>query len=260
MQLHSSQPSQPITQHRSRSHVAAALAVAAVMFYAALAAANGCSDLTPAQAPNTTITFAQTYAAGTTVTGSTKAPVGLCRVVGTIKPGIQSNIHFEVWIPTDGSWNGKYQQVGNGGFAGSIQFAAIANATSRGYAAASTDDGTSGPPSGAPTFIGNPDVLLDYGYRAIKATTDDSKAIINILTGKAPSYSYFVGCSDGGREALQEAQRYPDEFDGIIVGSPVNDQVGEFGSSIFGTCKRHSPARRPMAFRMPTSPRANWPC
>ena len=232
MQLHSLQPRQSITPHRSRSYVAPALAVAAVMFYAAPAAADSCPNLTSVLLPNTTITLAQTYAAGATVIGSTKAPVGLCRVAGTIKPGIQSNIHFEVWIPTDGSWNGKYQQVGNGGFAGSIQFAAIANATSRGYAAASTDDGTSGPPSGAPTFIGNPDVLLDYGYRAIKATTaDNSKAIIKVLTGQAPSYSYFVGCSDGGREALQEAQRYPDDFDGIIVGSPVNDQVGEFGSS-----------------------------
>ena len=74
-------------------------------------------------------------------------------------------------------------------------------------------------------------MALDYGYRAVKATGDDSKAIVTALMGHAPNYSYFVGCSDGGREALQEAQRYPDDFDGIIAGSPVNDQVGEFGSS-----------------------------
>jgi Tannase and feruloyl esterase len=181
--------------------------------------------------PNTKITLAQTYTAGQTVSGTTTAPVGLCRVAGTIKPGPKSNVNFEVWIPTDGSWNGKYQQIGNGGFAGSISLSGIANAVSRGYATAGTDDGTSGPPSGAPAFIGNPDVLLDYGYRAIKATSEDSKTIIDIVTGQAPSYSYFVGCSDGGREALQEAQRFPNDFDGIIVGSPVNDQVGEFGSS-----------------------------
>ena len=102
---------------------------------------------------------------------------------------------------------------------------------SRGYATAGTDDGTSGPPSGAPAFVGNPDVLLDYGYRAVKATADNSKAIVTALMGQAPSRSYFVGCSDGGREALQEAQRYPNDFDGIIAGSPVNDQVGEFGAS-----------------------------
>ena len=166
-----------------------------------------------------------------TSSGTTRAPVDLCRVAATVKPGLQSNVHFEVWIPTDGSWNGKYQQVGNGGFAGSISAGNIANAVSRGYAASGTDDGTSGPPAGAPAFIGNLDVLFDYGYRAVKATADDSKAIINVLTGQAPSYSYFVGCSDGGREALQEAQRFPQDFDGIIVGSPVNDQIGEFGSS-----------------------------
>ncbi|HLX30163.1 MAG TPA: tannase/feruloyl esterase family alpha/beta hydrolase [Casimicrobiaceae bacterium] len=194
------------------------------------AVADTCSGMAAISLPNTTITLAQAYAAGATVSGNTKAPGGLCRVAGTIKPGPESNIHFEVWIPTDGSWNGKYQQIGNGGFAGSISLSGIANAVSRGYATAGTDDGTSGPPAGAPAFIGNTDVLLDYGYRAIKATTDDSKAIVNALMGQAPSYSYFVGCSDGGREALQEAQRYPNDFDGIIVGSPVNDQVGEFGA------------------------------
>ena len=190
-----------------------------------------CESLAHLALPNTTITLAQSYAAGETVSGTTTAPLALCRVAGTVKPGPESNVHFEVWIPTGDGWNGKYQQIGNGGFAGSISLSGIANAVSRGYAAAATDDGTSGPPSGAPTFIGNHDVLLDYGYRAIKATTDDSKAVIEALTGNSPRISYFVGCSDGGREALKEAQMFPDDFNGIIVGSPVNDQVGEFGSS-----------------------------
>lgn len=240
MRLYSLQSasSQPTTQQRRRRSVTrhfapifAALGLASVAFCAVPAAAATCADLTSLSLPNTTITLAQSYTAGQTVSGTTKAPVGLCRVAGTVKPGSQSNVHFEVWIPTDGSWNGKYQQIGNGGFAGSISLSGIANAVSRGYATAGTDDGTSGPPSGAPSFIGNPDVLLDYGYRAIKATTDDSKAVIEALMGQAPRFSYFVGCSDGGREALQEAQRFPDDFNGIIVGSPVNDQVGEFGSS-----------------------------
>jgi len=234
MQVHSLQLGQPITPQRI-SHRAGPLlvasALATVALYAAPAAAVTCADLTRLSLPNTTITLAQSYAAGDTVTGTTKAPVGLCRVAGTIKPGSRSNVRFEVWIPTDGSWNGKYQQIGNGGFAGSISASGIANAVSRGYATAGTDDGTSGPPAGAQAFIGNMDVLLDYGYRAVKATTDNSKAIVNALMGHAPNRSYFVGCSDGGREALQSAQRYPSDFDGIIVGSPVNDQVGEFGAS-----------------------------
>lgn len=213
------------------SGVAVPIALAAAMSHATPAAADACSSLIDAQLPNTVINVAQTYSANDVVVGSTRAPVQLCRIAGTIKPGPKSNVQFEVWIPTDGSWNRKYQQVGNGGFAGAVQYAAVANAVSRGYAAASTDDGTSGPPRGAPAFIDNRDVLLDYGYRAVKATSDDSKALIGMLMGLAPRYSYFVGCSDGGREALQEAQRFPEDFDGIIVGSPVNDQVGEFGAS-----------------------------
>jgi hypothetical protein len=233
MQRRSLQLGKPIAARRDLAvaPLSVALAAAAVACYASGSAAATCSDLLGVSLPNTSITFAQSYASGATVVGTTKAPVGLCRVAGTIKPGARSNVHFEVWIPTDGTWNGKYQQVGNGGFAGSIQFAAIANATSRGYAAASTDDGTAGPPAGAPAFIGNDDVLLDYGYRAVNATGANAKAIIGELMGHAPTRSYFVGCSDGGREALQEAQRFPDDFDGIIAGSPVNDQVGEFGAS-----------------------------
>lgn len=223
------------TKRHANTNVASPLAAAVALLCTMPAAAMTCADLASLALPKTTITLAQSYAAGDTVSGKTTAPVGLCRIAGTVKPGPQSNVHFEVWIPTDGSWNGKYQQVGNGGFAGSIPLSAIANAVSRGYATAGTDDGTSGSPpdipAGAPAFIGNTDVLLDYGYRAIKATTDDSKAVIEALTGQAPSHSYFVGCSDGGREALKEAQNYPDDFDGIIVGSPVNDQVGEFGAS-----------------------------
>jgi feruloyl esterase len=230
------QSNAPVGRRSLRSHFAPSLIAVAVMACAAPAVAGPlpaglCTDTLSYTLPNATVTFAQPYTAGQVVSGNTVAPAGLCRVAGTIKPGPRSNVHFEVWIPTDGSWNGKYEQIGNGGFAGSISLGNIANAVSRGYAAAATDDGTSGPPSGAPAFIGNPDVLLDYGYRAVNSTGIVSKMIITTLMGQAPMYSYFVGCSDGGREALQEAQRYPQDFNGIIVGSPVNDQVGEFGAS-----------------------------
>jgi feruloyl esterase len=229
-----SSPRHPILARHALCRLAPPLAVAACAIQALPSAAMDCSDVANLSLPNTTITLAQSYKAGDVVSGTLTAPVDLCRVAGTIKPGVRSNVHFEVWIPTAENWNGKYQQIGNGGFAGAISLPTIANAVSRGYATAGTDDGTSGSPPdvprGAPAFIGNMDVLLDYGYRAIKATTDDSKAIVTALMATAPRYSYFVGCSDGGREALQEAQRFPSDFDGIIVGSPVNDQVGEFGA------------------------------
>ena len=144
-----------------------------------------------------------------------------CRVAGTATPTSDSLINFEVWIPTDGSFNGKYEQLGCGGFCGSIGYSAIANAITRGYAAAATDDGSQA--GGLATFaLGHPEKITDFGYRALKETTDKSKAIITALTSQEPRRSYFNGCSDGGREALMEAQRYPDDFDGIIVGSPAN--------------------------------------
>jgi hypothetical protein len=207
--------------------------LSSVAFYAGPAAAAAtCAGLAGSLSlPNTTITLAQSYTAGQTVTGTTVAPAGLCRVAGTVQPSSDSNIHFEVWIPTDGSWNGKYEQLGNGGFAGAISLSGIANAVSRGYAAAATDDGTAGPPRGAINFVGHPDVQIDFGNRAIKVTTDNSKAVIAALMGANPRHSYFNGCSDGGREALMEAQRYPDDFDGIIAGSPANDWAGLLGGS-----------------------------
>jgi Tannase and feruloyl esterase len=190
-----------------------------------------CESLVGLQLPDTTVRIAQSYAAGQLILGVTKAPTGLCRVAGTVRPSSDSNINFEVWIPTDRSWNGKYEQIGNGGFAGTIWSSYLANAVSRGYAAAATDDGTSGPPRGGITFLGHPDIQIDYAYRAIKVTRDNSRSIIEKLTGKYPRYSYFTGCSDGGREALMVAQRYPDDFNGVIVGSPSNDQVGLLGAS-----------------------------
>jgi feruloyl esterase len=84
------------------------------------AAASLCANLTGLSLPQTKVTLARSYRAGELVSGMTKAPVGLCRVAGTSKPSNDSNINFEVWIPTNGRWNGKYEQIGNGGFAGTI--------------------------------------------------------------------------------------------------------------------------------------------
>src|SRR5580658_7501358 len=135
-------------------------------------AASACEKLADLSLPRTKITLARSYQAGEIVSGMIRAPADLCRVAATSKPSSDSDINFEVWIPTNGHWNGKYEQIGNGGFAGTIWVPYIADAVSRGYAAAATDDGTSGPPLGALTFIGHPDVLKDFGYRAIKVTTD----------------------------------------------------------------------------------------
>lgn len=142
-----------------------------------------------------------------------------CRVSATLKSSARSDIRMEVWLP-DSGWNGRLQVVGNGNFAGTVSYPAMAAAVSAGYAAASTDTGHTGPP--ANTFA-NDDVLLDFVSRAIHETTIAAKAIVNDFYGRAQMFAYFNGCSTGGRQALTEAQRFPNDFDGIIAGAPASD-------------------------------------
>src|SRR5436309_3176780 len=189
------------------------------------ALADTCEDLQTLSLPHTTIAFAQSEPAGTFAPPVGPPLTGLpafCRVVGAAHPTADSNIGFEVWIPAGSAWNGKYLQVGNGGFAGSIPYGALGNALRRGYATAGTDDGHVAGGTNAAWALGHPEKIIDFGSRALKETTDNAKAIIAALTSSDPARSYFVGCSDGGREALMEAQRFPGDFDGIIAGAPAN--------------------------------------
>ena len=124
-------------------------------------------------------------------------------------------------MPVEG-WNGKYQQQGNGGWAGTVPIASLAAAVRRGYAVAGTDDGHPGSSPGASWAIGHPEKLIDFGYRAVHETREAAVALIAAYYGKAAARNYFSGCSDGGREALMEAQRYPEDFDGILAGAPAN--------------------------------------
>lgn len=152
-----------------------------------------------------------------------------CEVKAVARPTSDSEIGIEVWLPAE-HWNGKYQQLGNGGWAGIIAQPALAGAIRRGYAAAATDDGHIAPVGddgkyirSAEFAIGHPEKLIDYGYRALVETRATALALISAFYGHGSSRSYFVGCSDGGREALMLAQRYPEYFDGILVGDPGND-------------------------------------
>lgn len=142
-----------------------------------------------------------------------------CDVRGVLRPSADSEIKFAIWLPAS-RWNGKYRQEGNGGWAGNIPFQAMVDPLRRGYVTAATDDGHEG--SGASWAVGHPEKLIDFGYRAVHELAVHAKAIANAFYGKDPSRSYFVGCSDGGREALMEAQRYPEDFDGLIAGAPAN--------------------------------------
>jgi hypothetical protein len=145
-----------------------------------------------------------------------------CEVRGVIRPSRDSNIKFALWLPAASAWNAKYRQEGNGGWAGAINTAAFAEPLRRGYAVAGTDDGHEGG-GGADWAIGHPEKLIDFGYRAVHETAVQSKAIVRAFYGRDPERSYFNGCSDGGREALMEAQRLPDYFNGILAGAPANN-------------------------------------
>ena len=147
-----------------------------------------------------------------------------CRVQVTLKPTSDSLIKMELWLPTQ-DWNGKFMGVGNGGFAGSIQ--GLTNemppALRLGYATAGTDTGHQ--EQGGDWAIGHPEKMIDFGYRATHEMTLKAKQIVKTFYDRSPKYSYFKGCSTGGRMALMEAQRYPDDYDGIIAGSLANRHI-----------------------------------
>jgi feruloyl esterase len=138
---------------------------------------------------------------------------------------------MEMWLPTQ-NWNGKFMGVGNGGFAGSIQGLStdMPQALRLGYATAGTDTGHQD--QGGAWAIGHPEKMIDFGYRATHEMTLKAKQIVKEFYDKNAKYSYFKGCSTGGRMALMEAQRYPDDYDGIIAGSLANRHIHMWTSGI----------------------------
>ena len=209
-----------------------AVVMAVVMLDDVNAAGSSCETLLKLTLENATITLAELVPAG-----AFKAPTGgnaaqnasrfaelpaFCRVAATVKPTTDSDIKVEVWMPAS-AWNGKFEAVGNGGWAGTISYPALAQAIARGYATTSTDTGHSTP--GGSFALGHPEKLADYAYRSEHEMTVKAKAIVKAFYGNAPTRSYFNGCSTGGRQALTEASRFPDDFDGIIAGAAANPKT-----------------------------------
>ncbi len=195
-------------------------------------ATQKCAHLRQMALPNVRITLAENVAAGGFSPPDLKAGEKVphlykdtptfCRVIATLKPTADSDIKVEVWMPMS-HWNGKFRGQGNGGFAGYIAYAGLAASVAQGYAAAGTDTGHSTP--GADWALGHPEKVVDYGYRAVHEMTADAKAIVKGFYGNDPKRSYFASCSNGGRQALMEAQRFPGDYDGIIAGAPANNWV-----------------------------------
>ena len=196
------------------------------------AGARSCESLASLTLPNTTITRAQAVDAGaftppapangTPVTAAAAQAFrnlpAFCRVAATLKPSNDSDIKIEVWMPASG-WNGKFQGVGNGGWAGSISYPALRAAVAAGYATASTDTGHVG--NTAAFALDHPEKLVDMGYRAVHEMTVQGRAIVDAYYGSRPTRSFWNGCSQGGRQAITEAARYPGDYDAILAGAPA---------------------------------------
>ena len=190
--------------------------------------ATTCEGLAGIVLPYVTIGAANAMPAGTFAAAGTK-PIenvpAFCRVEATVTPSPDSAIRIEVWMPVSG-WNGKYEGTGNGGYAGGIAYGSLADGLRRGYAVANTDMGMGRIDlDNADAFIGHPEKWTDWGWRATHEMTVAAKQIINAFYGRDPGHSYFVGCSTGGQQALMEAQRFPDDYDGIVAGAPAHNRT-----------------------------------
>ena len=186
--------------------------------------AERCAGLADVRLERAKVASAELVSAGGELAG-VKIPAGaiakvpaFCRVRVTDMPTGDSDIKTEVWLPVAG-WNGKYRAQGNGGFAGEIDFPGMASAVEQGYATSGTDTGHA--TGGAGFALGHPEKVKDFGWRAVHDMSVETKALVKAFYGKAEEKAYFTSCSDGGREALMEAERFPGDFDGILAGAPA---------------------------------------
>ncbi|HZV88319.1 MAG TPA: tannase/feruloyl esterase family alpha/beta hydrolase [Candidatus Binatus sp.] len=209
------------------------LAATGALVPRAQSAPQSCEQLAQLALPDTKVTSAQTVAAGAFAPPANTTPwlVGdpnfykglpaFCRVTAVAKPTADSDIKIEVWMPSSG-WNGKFRGQGNGGFAGEFDYHTLGLAVAQGYASAATDTGHAANGGDASWALGHPEKIIDFAYRAIHQMTLVGKATVKAFYGDAPQHSYFANCSNGGRQALMEAQRYPEDYDGILAGAPAN--------------------------------------
>lgn len=208
---------------------------------------RSCESLAELRLPHTKIVLAQLVPAGGFIQprgeglpGNYKSVPSFCRVVAEAKPSADSDIRIEVWMPASG-WNGNFRGEGNGGFAGGIGYGSMALAVKQGLATAGTDTGHTGTVLQAGWALNHPQKVIDFGYHAIHKMTLTAKTLIKAFYGRRPEYSYFTSCSDGGREALMEAQRFPGDYDGILAGAPANNWTHLFAAAAWDAKVLDSP-------------------
>jgi len=193
-----------------------------------LQAQQSCESLASLKIPNLTITSAKALDKGwelpvqegfISTKAGVKVSVPFCRIEAYSTPSSDSHIGIEVWLPLAANWNGKFFAVGNPGFIGSLARGALAGNVQQGWATASTDTGHVD--DTAKWAVDHPEKWADWGYRAVHEMTMAAKALIKAYYGKPEQHSYWNSCHNGGNQGLNEAQRYPDDFDGIVAGDPA---------------------------------------
>ncbi|MBW8812861.1 MAG: tannase/feruloyl esterase family alpha/beta hydrolase [Caulobacterales bacterium] len=206
-------------------------AAAALLAMPAAARAADCAGLAQRLAlPHARIVLA-TEVAGGAFQDDTRLPDGevkvyrslpaFCRVRGVSSPSADSEIEFEVWLPVSG-WTHRLHMVGNGGYSSNLYYAEMAQRLRAGDVAVATNTGHRG--KDLSFGIGHPQKIADFAHRAVHGSAVAAKAVTAAYYGHPARYAYFSGCSTGGYQALMEAQRYPDDFDGIIAGAPGNNR------------------------------------
>jgi feruloyl esterase len=176
-------------------------------------AADRCSALSALRLADVRVTDARYAAANAAATGPVHA--AHCRATGFVG----GEIGFSVWLPDD--WNGRFLMLGGGGFVGSIP--GPGGAVDRGFAVTSTDTGHQADGITARWAQQNLERQLNFGYLGVHRTAETARSIVRQYYGSDPHHAYHVGCSSGGRQGLMEAQRFPQDFDGIVSGAPVFD-------------------------------------
>jgi feruloyl esterase len=216
----------PTTPQRRREFGAVPLArLACALGLAALGgtahAAWDCTSLVAVTTADATMTSAALTTPPVTIGGAAVA-VPFCRVQGAARPSADSEIKFEVWLPpTATDWTGRMKVNGTGGYAGAIPYARLAQDVGDGFVSAGSNMGHDGGESATWT-LNHPEKVKDWGLRAHFSVATAAKALSQALFGQPVRYSYFEGCSNGGRQALMMAQNYPQLFNGIVAGAPSN--------------------------------------
>lgn len=221
------------------------------------ARAGSCEALSNLPVPHNAMLVVEAIEEGTFVApdGERLTVPAFCRIYGKARPTDDSNISFEVWLPAE-KWSARYHQFGNGGFAGRISYVSLAGELRRGNAVAATDTGHEGTGFDAAWARGHPQKIIDYGYRSLKVTSDISGALIRAYYSPKTWRRYFTGCSNGGRQALMVAQRYPDDWDGILAGSPFNHATAHLASMARIQQRLRNPENALPAAKLPAIQRA----